>query len=83
MRIVKRNRLLYNKKSENIPGVCDNPLILNLHFRLWDFKIVPDYVRPPWSGEDRSGDCEDPPGSARTSKLRKRHFGVFFHRSAF
>lgn len=52
--------------ADNIPGVCDNPVILNLHLLLWDSYIAYADVEPPFAVEGRCMRCGYPPSFARS-----------------
>ena len=47
-------RIKHRQRKVNVqPGVCDNPIILNLHLLLWDSYIAANDARPPlqWKAE--------------------------------
>ena len=61
-----------------MPGVCDNPVILNLHLLLWDSYIAQHYVRPPIAAEGRRLCCGYPPSFARSQSTGNGTLGFCF-----
>ncbi len=59
--------------------MCDNPIILNLHLRLWDSYIAVLDVRPPESAEGRRDGCGYPPSFARRQNIGNGILGFYFY----
>ncbi len=74
--IVKVQILEYNHIYAKIPGVFDNPIILNLHLLLWDSYIAVCNVRPPFAAEGSAYGCGYPPSFARSQNIGNGILGV-------
>ena len=63
-------------KTEKLPGVYDDPTVLNLHFRIRD-SIYQEYVRPPFAVEDRKLDEVTHLASVRRQKVGNGTLGIY------
>ena len=64
----------YNK-NRKLPGVYDDPAVLNLHYFLRD-SIYQEYVRPPFAVEDRKLDEVTHLASVRRQKAGNGTLGI-------
>ncbi len=71
----------YNHLYIKIPGMFDNPVILNLHLLLWDSYIVICNDRPPFAAEARTYGCGYPPSFARSQNTGNGILGILIKES--
>ena len=70
-------RIKHRHRKVNVqPGVCDNPIILNLHLLLWDSYIAANDARPPFAVEGSAGSCGYPHRFARSQKIGNGTLGI-------